>query len=268
MFFNTLTHGLRGGVILLGLIHLQCSWTPEVKTPIFADEQGSVALRTSEVFRTPPAHPATLSQVLLQKILNGLRHTREAGILQELLNSSSSQPSPVFSESQINFLVPHLSLALSQATQEELVTFTSLGHPPHEALIKGNVAIFHPHIIFLTIETSKDSSGAPYVLPSQRNAFRQFASLSFLKPEALLPPATIQTLIDLPPHAHEIAINYETLLIEETHESAPASSLEEQTDNPVKSDSGHQHLEEEIQQLREKIEKQQQELQRLQRSNP
>ena len=266
MTLRILTYGLRVGALLLGLVQLQCTWTPEVKTPIFANARGSVALATSNNFRTPPAHPTILSQLILQKIFNDLRLTQEGGILQELLNSPSSQPTPVFSQSQIDFLVPHLSLALSKATQEELVDFSCPSQEPSETSIKGSLAIFHPHIIFLAIQTSKDSLNAPNKLASQRNSSRPISSLSFLEPKDMVSSSTVQTLVDLPQQARWIAIDYGSQTFGQEPNPPSATSSENVPEQPA--NPRNQQLEEEINQLREKIEAQTKELQRLEEARP
>jgi len=259
---------LRIGIIILGLVHVQCTWTPKVQTPIFANERGTVALQTSTSFKTPPSHPATLSQPLLQTILDGIQHFREGGILQELLSSPSSQPTPLFSQPQVNFLVPHLLLALSQATPEEQVGFSCSAQSPSEASIKGSLTIFDSHIIFLIIETSKDSSGSPYVLPSQRRVNHESTYLDFLVPEAILPLETVQTLIETPQKSHWIAINYGTLTPGEGNEQPTHSPQTQDPPQPSTAKPRIEDLKENIQRLRQEIEEQSQELQRLQNSKP
>ena len=268
MSFPILSWGLRLGALALGLFHVQCTWTPEVTTSIFTNEQGEVTLRTSEAFRTSPSHPISLSTRVIKDMLKDVNYQREAGLLQELFNSPSSQSTPVFSQAQIDFLTPQISLALSQATPEEFVDFSCLGQKSGEATLKGSLAIFSPHIFFIAIETSKDSSGAPYVLPSQRNTFREFASIGFANPNDIVAISTVRGLIVPPHHAHWIAINYENLISDQGQDPFISSVRDKKINSPAKAVLEENDLKEEIMRLRRKIEIQNEELQQLRTPEP
>lgn len=263
--------GLWVSVIILCLTQIQCTWTPEVETPIFSSEQGTVALRTFHDFRKPPSQPTNLPHSLLHELFNGLSYTQETGILQELLNSSSSKPLPVFSKAQIDFLVPYVSLAVAQATEEELIDFSCLPVEASESWIKGSLGVFDSHILLLTIEISKNPLGPHSARSPKQTAFRDMATLGFLKPEATLPPPRIQLMIDLPVHPHWIAIDFSTLLpSQEQNEATPHT-----TNQPVKNpeslndeDPRIQKLEKKMDRLLEKIEEQNKEIQRLQEATP
>ncbi|MGD9850033.1 MAG: hypothetical protein AB7T38_02080 [Nitrospirales bacterium] len=109
-------------------------------------------------------------------------------------------------------MIPQISLALSQATTEELVEFSCFSVEASESWIKGSIGVFDSQVILLAIEISKKPSGPHSARPSKSTAFRDIATLSFLKPEAIVPRTKIQTLVDLPRHPRWIAIDFGKLL--------------------------------------------------------
>lgn len=249
----------------------QCTWTPEIETPVFSSERGTVALRTSHHLHKPPAHPANLPHPLLYDIFNGLRYTQEAGILQELLNSPSSKLSPVFSKAQIDFLVPHVSLALAQATPEELVDFSCLPLETSDVWTKGSIGVFNPQILFLAMAISKNPLDPHDTRSSKQTSFRDIATLNFMKQEAIIPRTRISSLMDLPQHLHWIAIDLETLLSDQAQDEATdhtADPTVKKLESLNDEDLRIQKLEKKMDRLLEKIEEQNNEIQRLQEASP
>lgn len=263
--------GITIGAIILGLIQIQCTWTPEIATPIFSNERVTVNLRTFPNFHKPPVHPANLPSPLLENIFSGLKYTQEAGILQELLNSPSSKSFPVFSKAQIAFLAPHISLALAQATQEEFVDFSCTPTEASETWIKGSMGVFDSQILFLTIAISKSQPGAHPTRSSQQNALQDKGTLSFMMQEAIIPREKIQYLMNLQQHPYWIAVDLKTLLSGPAHDEGTDNINAHPKKNPESNndeDPRIQKLEEKMNRLLEKIEEQHNEIQRLQGGSP
>lgn len=105
-----------------------CSWTPQVRTPLYETKEGSVSLITASDANFQASHPAELSSQTIVRILQGLYIQHHSGILQGLLAGPPSKDR-LFSEAQISWLAPILQKAFSQVTPEELVNFQVAGSP-------------------------------------------------------------------------------------------------------------------------------------------
>lgn len=263
---------LKLGVCLLALIQLQCTWTPSVETSFYQGRQGTISLKTTNAFHISPAHPASLSKPLLKQILRNLTYTRTAGLLQNLLDPSSLNSSPLFSENQSDFLANHLSQALAKATPEEMVTFLCLPLEEKEKTIKGTIAFFAPKIFYMTIETSKNPSGSAHVTPSQRNSIRPVDSLHFSLSDSALTSSEVLPIVDTPAHASWIAIDIDhlpsSIKQEGPHSPSPENDIGEFKEPGAKEESTIKELEMKLDRLQERIEDQDKEIQRLQRPSP
>ena len=93
-----------------------------IRTTIHDDPQSQVYLEwvPKESFRA--SHPIDVSQGLIGKILSGVMIQQPSGIIDNLLKEDAKR-SRVFSEEDVEQLVPHLVSALSQVTPEEQVVF-------------------------------------------------------------------------------------------------------------------------------------------------
>ena len=89
---------------------------------IHEDPQSQVYLEwvPAESFRA--SHPADFSPTLIKQILTGVMVREPLGILEGLLRKEP-KPSSVFSDNEVDLLLPHLVSALSQVTPEEHVVF-------------------------------------------------------------------------------------------------------------------------------------------------
>lgn len=257
--------------LLLGLIQIQCTWTPQVETPISQNERIIVTLRTFPHFHASPRHPADLPAPLLEDLFSGLTYTDEAGILQELLNSPSSKSLPVFSPAQITFLAPQISLAFAQATPEEFVDFSCMPAEATESWIKGTMGIFDSQIFFLTLAISQSQQSAHPTRSSRKNLLQDRGTLTFTMPEAVLSPNRVQFLEDLQKYEYWIALDLKTFLSGRTRDDNTdnaADHPEKKPENLKEEDLRIQKLEEKMNRLLEKIEEQHNEIQRLQGNSP
>jgi len=257
------------GTIVTVLFFTQCTWTPEVKTLIHQSEEGNIALQTSSAFKIPPQHPHVLTESLIKQILQGITQAQEKGILQELL-ISGSKPSPVFSPSQIAFLAPHLVDAFSQATSEELIGFQNLGTKEGTAHVSGTIALFPPAIFLLTIQNFGEYSGNPSKMASSSRNLQKHTTLMFSQEQAVLNPKEAQRLMKISSQDSWIGINYADL--DSFMENVPKNELRPTTLIPsTQSEAtqpGKNTLEEQLQDLRKKVDQQAEEIQRLQQTAP
>lgn len=247
----------------------QCSWTPTIETLIHKSQQGRVVLQTSNAFRIPPNHPQFLSESLIKQILQGVSQSQESGILQELF-LSDSEALPVFSQAQIDFLVPHLVVAFSQVTPEELIVFQSTRDKDGETRRRGTIAIFAPTTFFLTLQNSANYSGKPSkISPSSLNLQRQ-TTLLYSKEQAILPRKKAKRLMKVSSKDSWLAINYtalapsgESLQVEENPPTTPTLGNQTQENQP-----NMNTLQEQLQDLQKTVDEQAEEIRQLQPTSP
>jgi len=244
---------------------IQCTWTPDVETPLHHSSQGRIILQTSSGLNVPPNHPHTFSESFIRQTLQGISQVQELGILQELL-ISSPLPRPVFSPGQINFLAPQLIRAFSQATSEELIFFHSTGDKEGTPPVSGTIAVFEPAILFLTLKNPDDYPGNKSKASSSRN-LQKHTTLQFSQKQAVLPAKEASHFMQPSAKDFWIAINYAALIPSATsnHEK-PTQPLV--SPHPEENQSEGLTLQEQLQNLREKVNEQAEEIQRLQQITP
>ena len=136
MYSFQFIYRLLGLYILITLMS-GCSWTPRVETSIYKDSQVSVSLITVSEESFEADHPVTFQLDTISRIFNGLYLKHNKRLLQKIF-SSENDLQPVFTEEQINILIPQFQQAFSQVTTEEHVAFQTQGDPVHAIpAIKG-----------------------------------------------------------------------------------------------------------------------------------
>ena len=209
---------LCGTITTFFFLTIQCTWTPEVKTPIHRSKEGNVSLQTSNDFKRPPRHPTELPETLIKQLLQGISQKQERGILQELL-ISDAKASPVFSPTQINFLVPHLAEAFSQATSEELIAFRSLRNEEGSSQISGTIAVFSPNIFLLTLEQTGNYQRKSSKTTSSSRNLQSSLSLTYSDKGAIVQPEDTKNLMTIFSKNSWIAINYESINLRRSTEN-------------------------------------------------
>ena len=127
-----------------------------IRTMIHDDPHSQVSLEwvSQESFRA--SHPADLSPMLMKRILNGVMVEHSAHVIGSLLNQEA-RPVHVFSDDDIEQLLPHLIMALSQATPEEHVVFKSMDS---QVLKMAGTLYIRTGLLFLTItDYARNKSG-------------------------------------------------------------------------------------------------------------
>ncbi len=231
-FTNSSFLKICGLPLLIVVGTIQCSWTPTVETPIHSSEEGRVVLQTFNAFSVPPQHPQFLSERLVRQILQGVSQSQESGILQEIFLSTPEQTS-VFSHDQINFLVPQIVAAFSQATSEELIAFQVAGDGDGTSPISGTVTIFPPETFFLTLKHSGSYQRNSSKIGSSSRQLLSQTTLLYSEEQAVLQPEDAKRFRKMSSKDPWIAINYAAL-----RPSVETSTQEEevQSTTPI---SGH-----------------------------
>ncbi len=109
-------------LISMGCSMASCLTVPRVKTPLFEGPQGAIAL---QVFAEPEKraqHPVALEPYIIRGVLKGLYVQDTQSLLESALTNNNS-PIQAFTETEIQFLVPHVIDGLAKATPEEEIVF-------------------------------------------------------------------------------------------------------------------------------------------------
>ena len=260
-------------VLAIGLSHIQCSWTPDVETPLYQSEEGAIVLQTTKNFKVAPQHPAWISDSLIQEMLGGITQTQESGLLQQIFSGSSPQL-PVFSPSQIRFLGPQLASALSKATPEELVSFICTDTNENSSMVKGTVAIFHPTTILINLKNYRKSVFDQEKVKNSRGNLQRYTTIHFSQEEALINPKESQPLMEIPANSHWVMINYSLLKTSNLKEPyALTSTSGGMTNDGMKEQNTQQinslnELNQQLLDLRRKVDEQKEEIKQLQQTEP
>jgi len=256
-------------VVAIGISHIQCSWTPDVETSLYQSEEGTIALQTTKNFKVAPEHPAWISDSLIQEMLGGITQTQESGLLQQIFSGSSPQL-PVFSPSQIRFLGPHLASALSKATPEELVSFICTDTNENSSVVKGTVAVFHPTTILINLKNYRKPVFAHEKGKNSRGNLHRYTTIHFSQEEALINPKESQSFMEIPANSHWVMINYSLLKTSNLEKQHILSSTSGGTANGVKKHNTLESnsLNEQLLDLQRKVDEQNEEIKRLQQTEP
>ena len=253
-------------IITLAISNLQCSWTPEVETVLYEGPECVISLKTSHDLKQAPEHPALLPETLITKILNGITISQDEGILQQLL-LSKQHLFPAFSPSQIDFLAPHLSMAFSQVTPEEVINFKCPPTNERHVPTQGMLAVFPPSSLLLTLENFKPYPGVSSKM--QKNTSQKFQpiSLVFSHQEAILRAEAVKDFLTIHSTSNGIAINYQMLesfnpISNKNQQTQPDTNTTSQqsTVSPMTIDS----LNSRLQDLQKIVDQQAEEIRRLQ----
>jgi hypothetical protein len=250
----------------IGTVTLQCSWTPNVETILYDKPDGHIALQTGAMLKIAPKHPSWISENQIKIVLGGVTKIQETGMLQQLL-LNALQPVPAFSPSQIEFLAPHLSAALSKATPEEIVFFKSPATDESSTLIEGTISVFPPTYLLLTLTE-------PTKTPYSSRKFQHTTSLAFSQEEAVVKHENVKTFMAIPATAQGILINFQKVspprAVEFSNPSQPPTpqGVQNILDEKQKTFLEIKRLQEQLQDLQRRVDQQTKELHRLQQAAP
>jgi hypothetical protein len=257
-------------VLIIGISHIQCSWTPDIETSLYQSEEGTIALRTTKIFKVAPKHPVWISDSLIQDVLEGITQTQEQGLLQQILSGSSPEL-PVFSPSQIRFLGPQIASALSKATPEELVFLTCTATNETASEVKGTVAVFHPTTLLVNLTIQQESMFDQQKGKYSRGNTGRYTTIHFPQEEALLTPKESQVFVEFPANSHYVMINYDLLKTPNLKEPGVLTSTPGATANDTAKDQNTleiNSLNEQLRDLQRQVDEQNEEIKRLQPTGP
>ncbi len=236
-------------LISMGCSIASCLTVPRVKTPLFEGSQGAIAL---QVFAEPEKraqHPVALEPHIIRGVLEGLYVQDTQSLLESALTNNNS-PIQAFTETEIQFLVPHVIDGLAKATSEEEVVFRIHTRHPQNTLYTTGALYYADETLHVIVHGYHEASKRPPLLSRPSNSFSRpkMWNMSFQPIGALTSDyldATSQT--SFPFH---FAIHLPTL----------AKSMERnaQTVSPASSS-----IHEELEGLRESLQQQHQQLEHL-----
>ncbi len=147
-----------------------CVTVPRVTTSVFDGQQGSIALR---VFAKPTQraqHPVTLEPHIIQRVLKGLYVQDTQGLLESVL-SNNNPPIQAFTEKEIHFLVPHVIAGLEKATPEEEIIFQVHSNPTHRTQFTSGSLFYLDNTLHVTIRGYHQTSNKSPLLSRPSNSF-------------------------------------------------------------------------------------------------
>ncbi len=129
---------------------------------IHEDPQSQVYLEwvPKESFRA--SHPKYFSPLLIKQILTGVMVQPPPGIIKGLLGEDP-KPSPLFSNDDVELLVPHLVSAFSQVTPEEQVAFQRTYSQESQTTKTAGTIHVKEGLLYLTITDLGGRKNSPTV---------------------------------------------------------------------------------------------------------
>ena len=198
------------------ILMIGCTGSSGIRTMIHQSPNSIVYLEwvPRESFRA--SHPATLSPTLIRRILGGVVVQTPPGVIKAILGVEP-KPSHIFSDEDVDLLLPHVVSALSQATPEEQVVFQRVYSLESESVTTAGTLHIHEDLLFLTFTHYGHKTARPTVTIYKGN--RQVPDPSGLKelkvsftPEAAWRPAAIPDPGPLgQPYTKTLAIDYNFL---------------------------------------------------------
>lgn len=191
-------------------------------------------------------------------------------MLQEMF-LSTAEPTPVFSQAQIEFLGPQIVAAFDQATSEERIVFQVAGDGDGTSPISGTVTIFPHKIFFLTLKHSGNYTRNSSKIGSSSRQLLSQTTLLYAEEQAILQEEDAKRFRNISSKDLWIAINLSAITPSEGR-----NALEDQT-TPTGHISEHRSQEsqpetdtfqKQLQDLQDRVDEQSKEIQRLQQTSP
>ncbi len=155
-----------------------CLGSSGIRTMIHEDPQSQVYLEWVPIESFRASHPKDFSPTLIKQILTGVMVQEPLGILEGLLREEP-KPSSVFSDNDVELLLPHLVSALSQVTPEEQVVFQRTYSRKSQTTKTAGIIYVKEGLLFLTITDFGRKKNRPTVTLYKGN--REFPDPSGLK---------------------------------------------------------------------------------------
>lgn len=134
-----------------------CASTPELDLLLHESSHGAVYLERIPDRSFQAAHPITIDQGTIARVLQGILVKENQGLLQDFLAGPSSAI-PAFSEDEVRYLAPLLTEGLTRAAPDQQIGFrlirtNSPGIPKSDAA--GSGASNAPPVLLALMETSR-----------------------------------------------------------------------------------------------------------------
>jgi hypothetical protein len=157
-------------LISIGCALTSCVSVPRVQTPLYEGRQGSISLR---VFAEPTKraeHSVTLEPHIIDRVLKGL-YVQDTQSLLESALTNNNPPIQAFTEKEIHFLVPHLIAGLEKATPEEEIIFQVHSTPSHRTLYTTGSLYYVDNTAHVIIHGYHEASKKSRLLSRPSNSF-------------------------------------------------------------------------------------------------
>lgn len=193
------TDRFRHGLYILGLSLLTgCAPAQFTTSTIYETSQSFVRLEVDRTLdeESSHSHPANLSPDQLATVLRGIMVREPLTRLPFYEDVSVPRQHPAFGDSEIAFLAPLLSLALSKATPDEIVTFyqSTKGSGSSREVTSGGLFVDgdHLHIVLGNLQSAAHYSADAGVADTQDDRLTPLRSMAPQRGQLLFVPESAQ----------------------------------------------------------------------------
>ncbi len=246
-------------ILLLVVLFMMpgCVGLPKIETAIHESPRGMVALKVIPERQAKTSHPITMDRKTLQTFLRGVYVQEEKALLESLITEDVGLIR-VFTEEDIDFLLPYLHKALSQATVEEEIIFELIYNRPGGRTITIGSLFVQDGNLHLTVNNFQSNPGKASL--RMRSSYGQFRpkiwSLTY-RPEAHLAKGSLN------PTKKKGLPNTIVLRLKALEESSERDTSSTMDGTSQTTNKNRESIRQEIQQLRESIHNQEQQLKQL-----
>ena len=213
--------------LFLSCTTYSCSWTPEVRTSLYENEEGSVSFITVPDSQSYASHPSELPLPTMTRVLQGLYRQPHTGLLQGLFADTPSKER-LFSEGQVSWLAPALCQAFSRVTPEELVNFRL--HPSGSDFLKivGSMALEGEYLVVSIHWESRTTQSASKPNPAvhSRNPAGILEERVLFLPEEAVKKDISRSWLAGPDKPNQVIINYSMLTNNSPQSPAQSKTIE------------------------------------------
>ncbi|RMH07990.1 MAG: hypothetical protein D6704_04005 [Nitrospirae bacterium] len=174
-------------IVLAAMSFTSCLGTPQVETELYRDSQVRLVLSTAgdEGYRAD--HPVTFDPTLVEQILRGIQWEEPVGPLQTLVTGEAT-PKRLFADEHVTRLAPQLVQAFAHATPEEYIVVEL--HSGAQAKARGLRCLFfhHDHAVHVIVV---DTTTTLYRAPKPTQPASSFVLSHLHAPQILFFPEEV-----------------------------------------------------------------------------
>ncbi len=157
-------------LISIGCSIASCMTVPRVKTPLFEGPQGAIALQVFAEPKKRAQHPVSVEPHIIRGVLKGL-YVQEIQTSLESVLITDNPSVQAFTGQEIHFLTPHLIDGLARATPEEEIVFRLQSRQSQKTLYTTGALYYSDETIHVIIHGYHKASQRSPLLSRPSNSF-------------------------------------------------------------------------------------------------